>query len=1561
MAHRSRALFLRAVLTLLVLLVITSCGSSKKNLAPRTQTFGEVRAIRGQVSVAPPGASTRPLFPRERLIDGTRVSVPEDALAWLRRDGGATLLVRGPSELEFGAESIGITSGQVFVDSPSDEVTAIETPEGTLHLVRVRASLQVPGEGKPSEAYVLSGEVRTSDGIQAQAGERLTLAGKDAKATVKPAIAWVDWTGGLATTDREAEPAPFGVGTIGARPAGDQGAPRAALAIRRMDVRVSIEGDLATTEVDQVFFNGASETVEGIYNFRTPMGSVLTRFGVDREGVLVWGRVKEKKAAAAQYASHVYKGSTEDPALLEWDAPGVYEARIYPIEAGATRRIVVRYTEWLNRTGERGERRLYTFPMAAEGSEESLPHIEFFNATFDLSLAGAKEVRTGMRGTLEKDKVVVRAHDLVPRADLAVELFDEGVTATRAYRAAHGIDELLIAPKERAEARERARNEPEYLLIPVRASDVPRLEGGLDLVIVVDTSAAMDDASLSIARSAVRALMSHLGEKDRALVWAGDAALRPVRQGWTELRPVNEAVRQDAAVGLATLRRGGATDLGAMLSRAAASLDPTRRGALVYIGDGRPTVGELALADLRERMAKLPRPVRTFGLGVGQDADMGIIEGLTKAGFAERLGDAATAARTALRVLEMTERPAWLGVQLDLGPNVERLVPRDLDTLVADESVLVVGRLTGEMPKSVRLTTPAGEKMLRVLPQRVTDNGDLQARWATGRLRQLLADGVGRAALVDLGVRTGIITPFTSLYVPTKGEMTPDELEELRRKQREGDEHDKRGAGVSGSNDTRFALADLPLLFAGCSKLEQVASKASGADEEMPAEAPPPPPNTPAPVAVSPQTTEATDLPKAAAEKAKEAKKAKASPRKAGGKNEEVDELEAPWGKDDSLGNDPTSAKGNMWGDSINDKTATGGGLGLSGIGEGGGGKGDVGLGSVGTIGHGAGTGTGQGFGSGHGRLGGSHRTRAPRVRMGATSVSGSLPPEVIQRIVRQNYGRFRLCYENGLTRNPNLEGRIAVRFVIGRDGSVSNVANAGSDLPDGSVVACVTRAYHGLTFPQPEGGVVTVTYPIMFSPGDSSSQPSPPTPKPSINVTVNIGKLPHNLVPCDPGSVLPFAERVQLWRERLAKAGGSAHAVAQVYQAAIASCEAPTWRGRAKLQSMMLDALPTVAKRVQLWRMMQGQRAVADALYRGILVRVRKPAEMRELHQALGLKSVDLVLLEKLLDGTGDAAALVEKLRALRVEWPDDFTLALRLLEALEDAGDDDAARELGRSLRDRPDADAHLLTEVGELYLRLAKRAKSKEQAAQDEAEARRTFGEIVEFAPDEPIARRRLGDLLRAHGWFSEAARQYETLARLSPDDTSLLLLHASTAQGLGKLDEAVRWTEKVSSEGAPGDGLARTARALAGVYLAWGRSRAKDMSKEEIELLRKRTLRLLDQDDRAETSVRAVLLWSHPELHPTLWSNALGSMMPAPEGDVTLGISQVIMARRDGAMLEVRMEKRDAEHAARLGAQATLTVVFNEGRKDEKVVELPVAFTRGGPAALRFTIRGTEVQR
>ncbi|MBW2455921.1 MAG: AgmX/PglI C-terminal domain-containing protein [Deltaproteobacteria bacterium] len=110
------------------------------------------------------------------------------------------------------------------------------------------------------------------------------------------------------------------------------------------------------------------------------------------------------------------------------------------------------------------------------------------------------------------------------------------------------------------------------------------------------------------------------------------------------------------------------------------------------------------------------------------------------------------------------------------------------------------------------------------------------------------------------------------------------------------------------------------------------------------------------------------------------------------------------------------------------------------------------------------------------------HQTTVPTIRTPHPMTSSSaIPAAVIQRIVRANYGHFRACYQDGLRRNPSLEGRVAVSFIINRDGTVYGAANGGSSLADPSVVSCVVSSFGGLTFPAPENGIVTVTYPIML------------------------------------------------------------------------------------------------------------------------------------------------------------------------------------------------------------------------------------------------------------------------------------------------------------------------------------------------------------------------------------------------------------------------------------------------------------------------------------------------
>lgn len=166
-------------------------------------------------------------------------------------------------------------------------------------------------------------------------------------------------------------------------------------------------------------------------------------------------------------------------------------------------------------------------------------------------------------------------------------------------------------------------------------------------------------------------------------------------------------------------------------------------------------------------------------------------------------------------------------------------------------------------------------------------------------------------------------------------------------------------------------------------------------------------------------------------------------------------------------------------------------------IGRGGGGAGVGGLG-IGTFEPGRGTGTGTVSGNGSGRLGGSHKA-PPRIRMGSSKVSGRLPPEVIQRIVRQKFGRFRFCYESALQKAPTLTGEITVAFEIDPSGSTKKVSSK-STIKDKAMVSCVEKAFAGLSFPKPNWGVVKVSYPIRFSPAadsldSSSGKPAAPTP----------------------------------------------------------------------------------------------------------------------------------------------------------------------------------------------------------------------------------------------------------------------------------------------------------------------------------------------------------------------------------------------------------------------------------------------------------------------------------
>jgi len=102
----------------------------------------------------------------------------------------------------------------------------------------------------------------------------------------------------------------------------------------------------------------------------------------------------------------------------------------------------------------------------------------------------------------------------------------------------------------------------------------------------------------------------------------------------------------------------------------------------------------------------------------------------------------------------------------------------------------------------------------------------------------------------------------------------------------------------------------------------------------------------------------------------------------------------------------------------------------------------------------------------------------------------GTLAPSAIQAVIRTQFKALRGCYEEGLKKDPSLAGPIAVRFVITEDGKVEDAKeDQPATRPDPGVVRCVVDAFSGFRFPTPEGGIVTVVYPIVFAPSGAGDE----------------------------------------------------------------------------------------------------------------------------------------------------------------------------------------------------------------------------------------------------------------------------------------------------------------------------------------------------------------------------------------------------------------------------------------------------------------------------------------
>lgn len=136
-------------------------------------------------------------------------------------------------------------------------------------------------------------------------------------------------------------------------------------------------------------------------------------------------------------------------------------------------------------------------------------------------------------------------------------------------------------------------------------------------------------------------------------------------------------------------------------------------------------------------------------------------------------------------------------------------------------------------------------------------------------------------------------------------------------------------------------------------------------------------------------------------------------------------------------------------------------------------------LGGIATRGKGGGA---TGVRDGTGLAGGTVGTGDVAMVDEETVIEGGLDRDVIADVIRRNLGQIRYCYERQLSSNPELYGKLLVKFTINAGGLVMEPKIDSTTLKSAMVEGCVLRRLAGWKFPLPKGGTqVRVSYPFLF------------------------------------------------------------------------------------------------------------------------------------------------------------------------------------------------------------------------------------------------------------------------------------------------------------------------------------------------------------------------------------------------------------------------------------------------------------------------------------------------
>lgn len=110
-----------------------------------------------------------------------------------------------------------------------------------------------------------------------------------------------------------------------------------------LSVNVEVRGKIAVTTYDMIFENSCNRVMEGELEFPLGDGQTVSRYALDVNGKMRDGVVVDKSKARRTFESIVRKGV--DPGLVEKTKGNNFKTRIYPLQKGSPRHVIIGYEQ----------------------------------------------------------------------------------------------------------------------------------------------------------------------------------------------------------------------------------------------------------------------------------------------------------------------------------------------------------------------------------------------------------------------------------------------------------------------------------------------------------------------------------------------------------------------------------------------------------------------------------------------------------------------------------------------------------------------------------------------------------------------------------------------------------------------------------------------------------------------------------------------------------------------------------------------------------------------------------------------------------------------------------------------------------------------------------------------------------------------------------------------------------------------------------------------------------------------------------------------------------------